>query len=327
MIKHFVSIVLTILSLLFVSFSVSSQGIDNMSKCINVGNALDASNEGDWGITIEDYFFTDIANAGFDTVRIPVRWGSHLGDNNIIDTDFLNRVKEVVDQALSHNLNVIIDVHHFTSLSKSATKANISKLYAIWTQVSEAFQSYNTNTLSFELLNEPYGKVTTYLWNQMLKKTIKIIRKTNPTRKIIVGGTTYNTSGSLASLDFSDIDTSNIIATFHYYLPLNFTHQGQSWISFEEIGSFTDSDKTTAYEKFTTIHSWASAQGIPLLLGEFGVSKSAPSDERLEWLKYISNLADEIDAPWCIWSLADGFGVYNLKTRTFDSSVLNTLGL
>ena len=310
---------------IFVSFSVTAEVLLDFKKCINIGNALDAPNEGDWGVVIEDYFFDDIASAGFDSIRLPVRWDSHFTDGNTIDPKFILRVKYVIDQAISHNLKVIMDVHHFTRLSEDASDENIQMFYDIWTQISESFSSYSDSDLSFELLNEPRGEITSAIWNTMLRQAINIIREDNSTRKIFVGGTTYNTTGSLYFLDLTDIDKTNLVATFHYYLPLDFTHQGYSWV--EVAGTFESSDKAYAITRFIAAKKWAMLQQIPLFIGEFGVSRFAETEDRADWLRFMSGMANSINASWCVWSLADGFRFYDVSTRTFDQEILSALGL
>lgn len=49
------------------------------SRCVNLGNALEAPNEGDWGYRIEPAHIRAIAAAGFDGIRLPVRWDAHAG--------------------------------------------------------------------------------------------------------------------------------------------------------------------------------------------------------------------------------------------------------
>src|SRR5262249_49101384 len=45
-----------------------------MRRGVNLGNALEAPNEGDWGYKIETDHLSAIAAAGFDGIRIPVKW-------------------------------------------------------------------------------------------------------------------------------------------------------------------------------------------------------------------------------------------------------------
>ena len=68
------------LSLTYSVFSMSGrEGSEyRMYRGINLGNALEAPKEGQWGVIIKDEYFRIIREAGFDAVRIPIRrlWDS-----------------------------------------------------------------------------------------------------------------------------------------------------------------------------------------------------------------------------------------------------------
>lgn len=44
-----------------------------LGRGVNFGNALEAPNEGEWGVTLKSEYFDLIKNAGFTSVRIPIR--------------------------------------------------------------------------------------------------------------------------------------------------------------------------------------------------------------------------------------------------------------
>src|SRR4051794_14675592 len=44
-----------------------------LGKCVNLSNMLEARNEGDWGRAFQDEDAARIRQAGFATVRLPVR--------------------------------------------------------------------------------------------------------------------------------------------------------------------------------------------------------------------------------------------------------------
>ena len=74
-----------------------------VGTCINLGNTLEPETEGAWGgapATKAD--FDRIAGAGFDTVRIPVRW--HNKSSNTppytVDPQWMDRVQQIEDWAL-----------------------------------------------------------------------------------------------------------------------------------------------------------------------------------------------------------------------------------
>src|SRR4030042_4526719 len=48
-----------------------------LGRGINLGNALEAPQEGDWGVVLQEEYFSLIREAGFDTVRVPIRWSAH----------------------------------------------------------------------------------------------------------------------------------------------------------------------------------------------------------------------------------------------------------
>ena len=62
-------------------------------RCINLGNTLEAPVEGEWGFIIAESDMQTIAAAGFDTVRIPIRWSVHAADEApyTIDAEFFAR--------------------------------------------------------------------------------------------------------------------------------------------------------------------------------------------------------------------------------------------
>src|SRR5579884_1193481 len=86
-----------------------------LGRGINLGNALEAPKEGEWGVTLKPEYFRIIKEAGFDTVRLPVRWSGHAAAKApyTIDPDFAARVDWAIEQALQNRLNIIVNVHHY----------------------------------------------------------------------------------------------------------------------------------------------------------------------------------------------------------------------
>ncbi|MCS7087486.1 MAG: cellulase family glycosylhydrolase, partial [Thermoflexales bacterium] len=112
-----------------------------LGRGINVANALEAPREGDWGIVIEDYFFPLIRQAGFDTVRIPIRWSAHALREApyTIDPAFFERVDWVIEQALNSDLNVVINVHHYEELFENPN-AEWDRFLALWDQIATRYK-------------------------------------------------------------------------------------------------------------------------------------------------------------------------------------------
>lgn len=92
---------------------------DALGRGVNMGNALEAPEEGDWGVEIKEEYFDLIREAGFDSVRIPVRWSAHAAEKApyTIDPQFFTRVDEVVNWALERDLQVVLNVHHYEEMA------------------------------------------------------------------------------------------------------------------------------------------------------------------------------------------------------------------
>ena len=131
-----------------------------VGTCINMGNMLEPEQEGAWGGgKIVEADFARIRAAGFDTVRIPVRWHNKSMETPpyTVDPQWMARVEQVVDRALANDLNVILNSHHFDPIY--ADPAGTAEWHgAVWRQIAERFADKPQESLWFELENEPHDK-------------------------------------------------------------------------------------------------------------------------------------------------------------------------
>ena len=112
---------------------------------------------GAWGPAITEHDIDWIAGAGFDPIRLPVRFGSHWSGR--IWPGFLTRVEQVILQAKQRGMTVILDLHHLDELMTDPdTYAPV--FVSIWAELAERFEGYDER-LIFERLNEPRDAATT----------------------------------------------------------------------------------------------------------------------------------------------------------------------
>ncbi len=201
-----------------------------LGRGINLGGIMEAPFEGAWGLRLRAAYFKKIKAAGFDHVRLPVSWTFHTARTPPyrIDRTFFRRIDFAIDQALSNGLKIIINNHHYDELNADPV-AERRRALAIWRQIARRYRN-QPDAVLFEFLNEPHGVFNDQplLWNQLFEQTLSLVRRTNPTRKVLVGPVFWNDIGSLSSLELPDDD--NLIVSVHNYAPFNFTHQGASWI-------------------------------------------------------------------------------------------------
>ena len=289
-----------------------------MKRGINIGdhfeNTYDPNEE--FINPVKDWYYDAIVNLGFDHVRLPVRWSIWTDDENNfkIKENFFNEVEKTVKRFLDCGLEVILNVHHFREAMDKPLE-NSEKLYAIWEQVGERFASY-PDELIFEVMNEPTWRTTDDEWNAVQAQAVKVIRKTNPTRRIEVCGIDYS---GLVALDRLVLpETDNLIATFHFYDPFEFTHQGAEWSPTMKDASgirWLGTDDEKEYIKARIIahakHFSRTHNNIEMNLGEFGAySKCADVNDRAKWTRSVREVCEELGYSWTYWEFNRGFGIY-----------------
>ena len=201
-----------------------------LGRGVNFGNMLEAPNEGEWGLFVEEIFFDKVVEVGMDHVRIPISWTHHTSSSAPyqIETEFAERVDEVIEFALQRGLRVIVNNHHYDELNDDPI-AEQTRALAIWQQIATRYQDL-PDDVYFEILNEPHGQFNNNpeLWNQFMVEALNVIRQTNPNRKVLVGPVFFNSIAALSS--FAPPNDLNLVTTVHYYEPFEFTHQGATWI-------------------------------------------------------------------------------------------------
>ena len=160
----------------------------DLKRGMNFGDAMDAPNEGEWGWTISASDFQAVRAAGFDHVRVPMRISSHADVKPPygIEKRFLHRMDWAVDQALSNDLGIIVDMHHYVPMMK-APKVHGDRLVGLWRQIATHYRGM-PRAVVYEILNEPTDKLTAEVWNPILARAVAAIREIDPDRLIIVEG-------------------------------------------------------------------------------------------------------------------------------------------
>ena len=196
---------------------------------------------------------------------------------------------------------------------------------AFWTQIGEHFKSAPDKVI-FEILNEPNGAVDTE-WNSLHSEALKIIRKTNPTRNVIIGPAFWNNVTWLDRLELSASDR-HLIVTVHYYLPMRFTHQGARWSpENKELGVTwgTPEERAALDQDFDRVQAWAKKNDRPILLGEFGAYDQGPIDSRVAYTSAVARAAEKRGWAWAYWQFDGDFIVYDIDADRWNAPIHDAL--
>lgn len=313
----------------------------------NLGNQLEASSGGlpsetCWGnpeITKE--LIDTIKAQGFKTVRIPVSYLDMIGDgpDYKIDTDWLDRVQEVVDYVVNNDMFAIVNMHgdgYYTvdhswllCAEDDDKQTEIKDKYGkVWTQIADRFKDYDQH-LIFESMNEEfnndYGKpdANAYeninAYNQIFVDSVRATGSNNEKRWLLLPGWNTNieyTAGDdynfkIPTDNGCKADGKRIMISVHYYDPFNFTidenktartQWGKYAVkNYDNWGQedYVDSQMALLNEKFVS-------QGYPVVIGEFGAQdkteKFADYNEfRRYWAEYLIKAAKKNGVVCVYW--------------------------
>ena len=299
-----------------------------LGRGINLGNALEAPQEGAWGVKLTASYFKTIKDAGFDTVRLPVRWSAHAQADApyTIDVKFVERIDWVIDQALTNKLNIVVNVHHYEELDANPEK-HLSRLVGMWEQIAARYKD-RPDEVYFELLNEPHDKLTEAKWNAAVPRLLAAVRKTNPVRPIVVGPGQWNAIRALDKLELPE--DRNLIATVHCYDPFAFTHQGAPWVKGSDKWkgqkwSGTESEEAAIRKTLGQAAAWAKKHNRPVFLGEFGAYQDADLESRARWTRFVAREAERLGFSWAYWEFCSGFGAYDAKVEAWREPLKTAL--
>ncbi|WP_050628115.1 glycoside hydrolase family 5 protein [Bradyrhizobium viridifuturi] len=266
-----------------------------------------------------------IRKAGFAHVRINFFGFRHMDSGNMLDEAVLRRLDAVIEQVLAHRLIPILDEHD-TELCQRDVPECTAKLKAFWRQIASRYAG-KYPALVFEILNEPGGNMTSAEWNVLLGECLAIVRGTNPRRSVVVA--VLNTEELPIDALALPADDRNLIVTFHYYLPLQFTHQGAPWsATFSKIGPLnwgSAEDEARAAADFDKIRSWAQREQRPIYLGEFGVYERAPAESRAKYLSFMARRAESFGWAWAYWQFDHDFAAFDGARQRWNTDILRAI--
>ena len=288
----------------------------------NLGNSLEAiGGETAWGNPAATQELIDLVKEnGFNAVRIPCNWHSGYIDNETtctIDPEWLARVSEVVDYCVNRDMYAIINIHWDGGwLDENPTyemqKEVNRKLALLWTQIATHFCNYDEHLL-FAGTNEvhvsgiydnklvtPENHEVQQSFNQTFVDAVRATGGKNVYRNLVIQA--YNTNIELAVNHLkmpNDIVPNRLMVEIHFYDPYDYT-LGKTTLywgwPYKALGVSHWGQEEHVDTVFAALKKRFADNGIPVILGEYGVDYKARVDEdmvysRVYWLEYVTRTA------------------------------------
>jgi aryl-phospho-beta-D-glucosidase BglC (GH1 family) len=174
---------------------------------------------------------------------------------------------------------------------------------------------------AWEPINEPHdvGRERLASW---YREVCAHFHQLDPRTPLVAEGASY--SGAEELLDYLKLDDPNVIYSFHFYHPHEYTHMlhpaDQPLLKYPgQWGKAALADRMATAVRFRDRHQ------VPVLCGEWGVRTGAPG--YVEWLKDVGSLLEEHNIPWVHWAWAmqarrplnDTFDLNKRKTDIYQT--------
>ena len=296
MLKRTIAIFAATASLMMLSTGAHAQ-LPSPAYGWNLGNTMEPpSGIGTWGNPAPNQtLINSVASHGFNVIRIPCAWVSNSDRSGVINPTYLAAVKQVVDWSRAAGLTVVINNHYdggwFDDQSFKNFSSSINgKLQNVWTQVANAFKTYDSGLL-FACTNEPSAndqKATDILvqYYQTFVNTVRATGGNNTTRWLLIqgsGGGDPNKTISYFHLP-TDPTPGRLALEVHWYAPYQYTlmtadaNWGKMWYfwgSGYHSNALPDRNATAIWEESYVDQMYGGLKnkfpGMPMLVGEFGL--------------------------------------------------------
>ena len=260
------------------------------------GNLLPEAWETAWGQPIVTEEIVDyVLSLGFTTIRIPITWAEHIGEDHQIDPRWMARVKEVVDLFHSRGVYVIINMHHdggadgWIEASEESYNTYGQRFAAVWTQIAQTFASYDERLL-FESMNEvldpannwnaPSPDAARWLnaWNALFVDTVRATGGNNAKRNLIL--MTYSgggAEGNFSAFVLPEENPEHLMITVHNYDPQAFTWTNATWTRMTARWS-EKVHGPTLRRSFEIYKRYSNLLHVPVVLGEYNADPKRYAD-------------------------------------------------
>ena len=334
----------------------------------NIGNTLEAiGGETAWGNPKVTKALIDLVKQnGFNAIRIPCSWNQYMANSSTaqLKTDWLNRVKEVVQYCVDNDMYVVLNIHWDGGwLENNCTLAkqdeNNAKQQAFWEQIATHLRDFDEHLL-FASANEPNVENATEMsvlssYHQTFVDAVRSTGGKNSYRVLVIQGPSTDiekTNNLMTSLPTDEI-ANRLMAEIHFYTPFQFCllTKDESWGNMfyywgSGYHSTTDLTRNATWGEEGTVDSHFKMmktkfvdKGIPVIMGEYGaIRRSSLTGDALTlhlasrayYLKYVTKQAKAngiIPFYWDTGAIGDNSTtLFNRSSNTvYDQEALDAI--
>jgi len=341
------------LTLDYLSFYYKSSAIEVVNEMgigYNLGNTYnysdDLGNESienyeiqTWGTILPTKkMITRIKKNGFKTIRFQVKYMNYTNELSPINTEWINKIKEVVKWIINSNMYCILSIYHDNSYWVIEGENSKDKYINLWSQIANEFKDFNQH-LVFESFYES-GFLCNFNYFEFCDKNeiflsqifINIIRNSsgnNKERLLIVPTLSSELELKYFIYDIYELnipkDPSNKLAvSLNYFFPGE--DNSDFWSEYYEFDLIhlyddlgidyyflpnfkwgKDKDYKEIMNYFTKLKRILIDKGYPVVIGEIGIyNKYSDKNSIRQFLYTIFSISSENGGILpCLWDISE----------------------
>lgn len=305
----------------------------------------------------------DLAARGLTHVRLPVR-AETVSARFSGPREIERRRAEIaaaLDRLFGLGLAVVVDLHggdRFAALVAQTPETGAEAVVDAWRTLAPTVADRPPGRVFAELLNEP--PLDDARWERLQSGIVAALGTSLGNARPIL-----STGGPqrVERLADSRPTIAGDVWAVHYYDPMVFTHQGADWMRPDPIAEMKDvpfpfrgddprvlalarsAERSGRRDVAARIASladvvwgvaeidrdmarlgaWSRMNRRPVVIGEFGVLRTAPAADRRAWLAAVVAAAEKNCLGWTHWDWRDGFGFVDPATGRPDEAILSAL--
>jgi endoglucanase len=265
--------------------------------------------------------FQMLADWRFEFVRLPMdyRMWTDRDDPHKVDEKVLTEIDQAVEFGRKHKVHVALNLHRAPgyTVAKPAEKLNLWTDEAAqeqfdfqWAQFARRYRGIPAAQLSFNLVNEP-GGVKADAYAKVVRRVTAAIRHEDPQRLVIADGLQW---GRDPVVELADL---GIAQATRGYEPMQVSHYMASWVGGERWQRPTwplkkgdqTIDRDWLYRDRIAPWKKLEAQGVGVMVGEWGSFNKTPHAVALGWMRDCLTLWKEAGWGWALWNFRGPFGI------------------
>jgi endoglucanase len=305
---------------------------------------------GGWGDYSQEHTSTYVTAADFTAMQaMGIRYVRFPLDPTLLTRGGLlspkkdelwKRIDDALDLAMNAGLFVDFVVFPRDDYKQQlATQNGVDQFVMLWQILAKHLASRDPDRFFFELMNESEVQ-DPYRWIGIQSAVTQAIRRIAPQHTILASGAHYDSLPDL--IETQPLPDANVIYTFHFYEPYQFTHQGAPWGSVEwnyyknvpypatpeqiatlEASIPGDKARYQLYlygqsgwnakgisERLAFAAFWGREHDVPVICNEFGAFRdTTPTESRTRYLHDVRTGLEQQGIGWAMWDWSGNFGL------------------